>query len=458
MAGKYFTFVCIRNTPRGRITQWEFKKNTVNLPANVSLDSPLVKRTLEGHYIKASPSRKAMHLYHPQVKKTGGAFDIKELPFITWTPAMKNSQRCQQCLDFAFRWGLDISVAVTDEQAIAALKVDPKFFRFWPALRAQVPGLPYNSWKHIGDDSHLPWLRFVRDSYLNPDPPPLKDPYYEEAGLTDYRGYNKRYEEVFAQLKSYVQHVGDVVRNETRVINFKGGTVYVGVHEQPGVLLLPQATVAIKTEPNLVLVDASRWSDSQLLFVFQMRYPSGRLAHLPPIGLEGDPTMHTFIPEHDCGFSGFRYFYRKGETDSVQWPPSSAQASLRNAILANTQGEIQLSNLNRGQTILCFSVEILVAVKKHLGVSEPEKGGTVVVHGKMLQGPLTVHPESFQVGNTKNLSLPSVATHLNICLFSTYAGGKVENLVLAFPKDIDRQFVVPFIPFGNKVHCITFKK
>ena len=457
-AEKYFKFVGVRNTPRGRTTKWKDGKNTVDLPTNVILDSPLVKRNLQGHYIKANPSRREMHLYDQRVRKTGGAFNITELPRIQWNAAMKNSQHCQEWFDFGFKWGYEISVAVTDEQAIAALKVDPEFFSFWPALRAQVPGLPYYSWKHIGEDRHLPWLLYIRNSYLRPDPPPLTDSYYRQAGLTDHRGYNAQFEEEFAHLKSYGQHVGDVVCNETGVIDFKKDTVYVGVYERPGVVLLPQATAAIQTEPNLVLVEASRWSDSQLLYLFSRRYTLGKLSQLPPVGLEGDPAMHTFIPEHDCGFSGFRYFHRKiGESESVQWPPSSPQASLRNAILGNTQGEIQLSNVNRGQTILCFNLEILVAVKKHLGVSEPEKGDMVVVHGQMLQGPLTIHPESFQVGNTKNLSLPSVATFLNICLFSTYAGGKVENLVLAFPKQqFDRQLVVPFIQFGNKVHCITF--
>ena len=189
-----------------------------------------------------------------------------------------------------------------------------------------------------------------------------------------------------------------------------------------------------------------------------MRYTPGKLAQLPPITLEGNPAMHTYIPEHNCGFSGFPFFHRKGESGSVQWPPSSPQASLRNAILGNTQGEIQLSDVKRGQTVLCFNFEIKIFLEKHLGISEPETGDMVVVHGKSLQGPLIVRPESFQVGTAKNLSLPSVATHLNICLFSTYAGVKVENLVLAFPPDFDRRLVVPFIQFGEKVHCITFRK
>ena len=452
----YYAFVGINNTPQGRNTRWRNGKKIVTLPTNFFLDSPLVKRTLDGRYIPTTATRKAMNLFCPQVKPNGPKFQVEELPIAHRNTQIKNSQRCPEWFGFGFCWGYDISAAVTDQQAIAAMKVDPKFFPFWPALRAQVPGLPYYSWKHIGDKAYTPWLIFMRDCYLRQDPPPLEDPYYREAGLTDYRGYHARYEEIFARLKGYGRHVGDVVRNETGVIDFQKDTVYVGVREQPGVLLLPQATVVIKTAPKLVLVEASRWSDSQMLFVLQMRYPPGKLAHLPPIGLEGDPAMHTFIPENDCGFSGFRYFHAKGETDSVQWPPSSPQAFLRNAILGNRQGEIPLSSLNRNPTILCFNFEILMAVQKHLGVTEPVKGDMVVVHGKMLQGTLTRHPESFQVGNTKNLSLPSVATHLNLCLFSTYAGGKVDNLVLAFPKDIDRQLVVPFIQFGNKVRCITF--
>jgi hypothetical protein len=459
---KYFKFEGVRHTPKGKITQWKLGKNLVDLPANVSLDSPLVKRSLEGHYIKANPSRREMHQYDKRVKKTGGTFKMTELSPIQRNAAIKNSQHGQKWFDFGFKWGYEIAVAVTDEQAIAALKVEEEnlaVFQFWPALRVRVPGLPYYSWNHIGDDKHLPWLLFQRNSYLCPDPSPLDPelyPFYEQAGLTDYRGYNARFEEELARLKGYAQHVGDVVRNETGVTVFEKDTVYVGVREQTGVLLLPNATAAIKTEPNLVLVEASRWSDSQLWFVFKERYPPGKLSQLPPVTLEGDPAMLTFIPEHNCGFSGFRFFHRGGESRSVQWPPSSPQASLRKAILANTQGEIQLSDVKRDQTVLCFNFEILVTVKEHLGLSEPETGDMVVVHGRMLQGPLIVHPESFQVDTTKNLSLPSVATFLNICLFSTYAGGKVENLVLAFPTDFDRQLVVPFIQFGEKVHCITF--
>lgn len=453
----FYDFVRIQNTPQGRLTLWKRGKDTQTFRTIIFIDSPLVQRTKGGLYRPTSPSRRAMHAFCSQVKPTGRAFELREIPIANQTRAIKNSQRCPEWFAFASEWGHEIASAVTDQQAIAAMKVDREFFTFWPALRKQVPGLPYYSWKHIGEMKYRKWLILMRCSYLQRDPPSLgEDPYYQKAGLVDYRGYHAKHQEVLAHLKGYFKHVGAVYYNETGVIDFKKDTVYIGVRKQTGVLLLPMATIQIKTAPKVVLVEAHRWSDSQLLHFFQLRYPAGKLAYLPPIGLEGDHDMHTFIPENDSGFYGFRYFYyKKGESDSKQWLSSSPQAFLRNAILADRQGEIALSSLKRNnQTILCFSFEILDTVQKHLGISEPVKGDMVVVHGKMVQGPLTRYPESFQVGNTKNFCLPSVATHLNVCLFSTYAGGKVDNLVLAFPKNIDRRLVVPFIQFGKKVMCL----